>query len=743
MDKLTKSCQKIIEISYYLLFFSIPLVFSSKNYELFEYNKMMLTYAFTIVIGSCWLLIMTANKQLEIKKTPFDKFLVLFLISQVLSTIFSIDTHVSIFGYYSRFHQGLLATISYVILYFAFTTNFPKEKIKNLLYTSLVSSLIVSVWGIFEHFGKSPSCLLITHEFNVDCWVQDVQTRVFATLGQPNWMSAYLAILIPTSIGLGLTNLIKKQDKLTGKALLFFLTSIVFYASFLFTRSRSGFAALWISLTLLVVYVIIRKNNSKVKPLGKVSKSKKLVQETKIDFLDNQKTSLKLAVIILGILTFFLGSGISQIDKLSFDGIKEKFSPPASSVEKTAPKSEGPALETGGTESGVIRAIVWQGALDIFKHYPIFGSGVETFAFSYYQFRPASHNMVSEWDFLYNKAHNEYLNFLATTGIVGFISYLSFIAGFVIWIVFKIKKRELSLLDLSLFAGWLTILITNFFGFSVVIIALFFYLIPALIFVLNETKPSSYRLSLKNLDALIILKPISAVAVVFKSKSIIPIAMIVLLGTILLYKLNSFYQADIDYARANSLAQNDNYQEAFLFMTQAIAKNPFEPLYHDEMSSTLATLAAGFASQKDEESAKKFAALALKESDIATSISPNNVSFYKTKAKVNYSLSTIDPSFVARAISSLETAEKLAPTDPKIKYNIAILQSKMNNIKEAINMLQVALNLKPNYKDARYALALLYKDNGDTQKGVEQLNYILKNIDPSDQDSKDKLKAWQ
>ena len=67
------------------------------------------------------------------------------------------------------------------------------------------------------------------------------------------------------------------------------------------------------------------------------------------------------------------------------------------SDEVTSTKPEtGTVLELGGTASSEIRKIVWEGAIDIWKHYPLFGSGVETFAYSYYNFRPESHNLVSE-----------------------------------------------------------------------------------------------------------------------------------------------------------------------------------------------------------------------------------------------------------------------------------------------------------------------------------------------------------
>ena len=53
--------------------------------------------------------------------------------------------------------------------------------------------------------------------------------------------------------------------------------------------------------------------------------------------------------------------------------------------------------------------------------------------------------MTSEWDYLYNKAHNEYLNYLTTTGIVGLGTHLLLLAGFLIFcrVTYpKSKKRE-------------------------------------------------------------------------------------------------------------------------------------------------------------------------------------------------------------------------------------------------------------------------------------------------------------
>ncbi len=104
------------------------------------------------------------------------------------------------------------------------------------------------------------------------------------------------------------------------------------------------------------------------------------------------------------------------------------------------------------------------------RRYPIFGTGVETFAYSYYETRPVGHNYVSEWNFLYNKAHNEYLNFAATTGSVGLSSYLILI---VVSVFVFIKNKRADLL-----AGYAAIGLTNFFGFSVVVVSLLFFFVP-------------------------------------------------------------------------------------------------------------------------------------------------------------------------------------------------------------------------------------------------------------------------
>src|SRR3989344_6972495 len=126
---MVKICNRVIEYSFYALFLLVPLAFTSATSELFELNKMWLVWALTIIITSSWLIKMVFQRRILLCRTPLDIPIVLFLFFQIISTIFSLDPHVSLWGYYSRFNGGLLSIISYILLYYAFLSNFnPHER---------------------------------------------------------------------------------------------------------------------------------------------------------------------------------------------------------------------------------------------------------------------------------------------------------------------------------------------------------------------------------------------------------------------------------------------------------------------------------------------------------------------------------------------------------------------------------------------------------------------------------------
>ncbi len=171
----------IIRWSFYLIFLLVPLFFTGNTSELFEFNKMWLTFGLTLLIAAAWVSKMILERQIKIAKTLLDIPILLFLFSQLLSTIFSMDIHTSLWGYYSRFNGGLYSLVAYGFLYFAFTSTIERKDLLKYLYVIIASAVGVALWGLPSHFGYDPTCYVFRGTFDVSCWTAAFQpkSRIF------------------------------------------------------------------------------------------------------------------------------------------------------------------------------------------------------------------------------------------------------------------------------------------------------------------------------------------------------------------------------------------------------------------------------------------------------------------------------------------------------------------------------------------------------------------------------------
>ncbi|MDO9027374.1 MAG: O-antigen ligase family protein, partial [Candidatus Roizmanbacteria bacterium] len=368
--RLSIMIDQIIQVFYNLLFFVTPLIMTKSTSELFEFNKILFIYAVTVLITFFWLLKMVVNKKIILKKTFLDIPIIVFFLSQLISTIFSLDRHTSIFGYYGRFNGGLLSTLSYIILYYAFVSN--QINVEKTLKAILTSSLFVILWAIPGKFGHDLTCLLFTGQFNNSCWDNTTlafrpELRAFSTLGQPNWLGAYLAV----SFFIGVYYFIKNssfakatEDKQNlnskVKSLIWLIYLFLNFSMILFTRSRSALFAVFAGLTLFIIYYLL--------------------------FIKiNTKKTLIILLIITVIPIIFFKTGIDRVDKyLDLKNLSSIIYP-----QKTIVNPPPSIVQLNNvTESFDIRKIVWQGAWELGLKHPLFGTGVETFAFSYNFVRP-------------------------------------------------------------------------------------------------------------------------------------------------------------------------------------------------------------------------------------------------------------------------------------------------------------------------------------------------------------------
>ncbi len=671
---------------------------------------MILVYALTTIIVFFWLARMIQEKKLIFKKTPLDVPIFLFIVSQLVSTIFSIHPRTSMLGYYSRFNGGLISMISYALLYFAFVNNVKKKDLLGILITTFMSGAIVSIYGILEHFGHSLSCLFAPgiKDFSVSCWKQDVQSRVYATFGQPNWLAAYAITILPLGISLA----IQKKKNIFSQKLFFSVASALLFAVLIFTKSRSGLIGLAGGMFIFLIGALIT-------------------------FLRNEKAiNLEFAAALLAIIVLTAGifgtmytpsfSEISNKNK-QVEILNNNSAPSTNSEETEQPVAN--RLELGGTDSGEIRKIVWKGGLQIWKRYPIVGSGVETFAYSYYLDRPREHNDVSEWDFLYNKAHNELINFLATTGIFGLATYLLIFVVFGIEVIKAVfKNKEALVVSVAILAGIVGLFISNFFGFSTVMVNALMFILFGIFITLNQEENQ------KNQKSLVKNK-----AEINSPEQYFAITMLSIISIVLLIKIYNYWDADRLFSLGKAYFASNNYLLGIQKQVEATQKSPKEALYYDNLSDNYAMLAAEFAKTGEATAAAQLTNEAIKASDLAIENNDRHLNFYKTRSRVFITLSQIDESFITEAQKTINMAIELSPTDPKLFYTQAIIELSNGNNETGLQLIEKTLELKPNYEKARWKASELYENNGEIEKAIEQLQYIIDYISPGNEEAKNKI----
>jgi tetratricopeptide (TPR) repeat protein len=246
-----------------------------------------------------------------------------------------------------------------------------------------------------------------------------------------------------------------------------------------------------------------------------------------------------------------------------------------------------------------------------------------------------------------------------------------------------------------------------------------FFLIPAVIFVLSENNKYQ-KPSFENLSGL--QKFLSGICLIFFVYTV--------------YFLFKVWVADYYFAAGYRASKSQNYPSAYQYISKAINLNPSEPLYFDEISYPAAQIALAFQADNQATTASEFTKQAIAASDKAVSISSNNVNFLKTRTKVFYTLSQIDPQYVLKAVETLEDALLLSPTDPKLFYNLALLYDQIDKQEEAVELLVKSTELKPDFRDAYYALAVFYSQKKNNEKAKENIDFILKRINPNDDDAK-------
>jgi len=188
-----------IEIVILLLVFLAPTVFDRRIGIVFSGTKTavirLLVLSF-LTIWACKILIFREHKFV---RTILDWPVVSYMFACTIATLTSVHALVSFMGFYGRY-EGLSTIYVWGLLFFV-VVNFIKtsEQFRRIFVTVITAATVMSIYGIIQRLGTDPYAW-----GGVITW-----QRVIATIGQPNFLAAY--ILMAFFFGLAILVMDKKK----------------------------------------------------------------------------------------------------------------------------------------------------------------------------------------------------------------------------------------------------------------------------------------------------------------------------------------------------------------------------------------------------------------------------------------------------------------------------------------------------------------------------------------------------
>ncbi len=179
-----KVFKAIAKAAIYFLVFLLPIFFLPWTSNVLDFNKQALLLISVFLALICWLANSLVSNKFEIN-TSFLNFpvIILFLVSAV-SVIFSVYRYGSFWGWPLSVSQSLLSLLGFVIFYFLIANLFKKNEIIFLFLTLFLSGFLISLFGIFQLFGK----FILPFDF--------ARVNSFNTIGTVNGFAVYSSLLL-------------------------------------------------------------------------------------------------------------------------------------------------------------------------------------------------------------------------------------------------------------------------------------------------------------------------------------------------------------------------------------------------------------------------------------------------------------------------------------------------------------------------------------------------------------------
>lgn len=405
-----------LSIAIQLLIFILPFIVMPQVFNPYEYPKFIFFVVGVEILALYFVWTQLKKNKLRIPKIGIDVILVVgFGIVTLISDVLGVDPKISLLGSNIR-HQGFLTLLSGIILFllvrFSFDTKSYTFFKKAVLICALLLSFI-SIWQVLQ--------INVFNNYSIPTY----NNRIVGTMGNPNFLGGYLAMLLPFV----LFNVQRKLKSILISA----VVSFFILASIFFTDSRSAFIAVAF---VLLGYLI---------------------------HLFRKTIVLKITIFIVLI---FIAVGLIQsinnfTQKKEFDariGLSDQEIMCHAAWPKIYPLKFVTDIQANNERSSFCdsRLLVWLMGIEAVIKRPIIGYGQDNFELAI----PSGKMHVTD------NAHNIFLETAISSGMIGLMLFVGII-------ILALKKASLTV-RLSLIAF---LIIAQFNPLSIAQISLFWFLL--------------------------------------------------------------------------------------------------------------------------------------------------------------------------------------------------------------------------------------------------------------------------
>ncbi|NMB69802.1 tetratricopeptide repeat protein [candidate division WWE3 bacterium] len=146
--------EKISKLIPILLSFLMPVFFLSITSEFFEFNKFALLLIGTLLLSVMWVIKLISGQKIELTKSSVDLSLIVLTIVMALSTIFSLNKSVSIYGSQGRWFPGLFPMLGFLFYYYLAAPVLKETKtLKMAFYALIAGSSVSTIVAILSYFN--------------------------------------------------------------------------------------------------------------------------------------------------------------------------------------------------------------------------------------------------------------------------------------------------------------------------------------------------------------------------------------------------------------------------------------------------------------------------------------------------------------------------------------------------------------------------------------------------------------